>query len=66
MQNICSKRAHLQNYCRIYPLSSDFEAFSFLISLSKVRTKGKEEGIRLYVLLDIFFYFLLKTSKENF
>ena len=41
-------------YCGVYPLSPDFKAFSLSISLSEVGTKGKEEGVRLHVLLDVF------------
>ena len=55
-----------RTYRGVYPLAPDFKAFSFSISLSEVGTKGKEEGIRLHVLLDVFLYFLLKTSKDVF
>ena len=43
-----------RTYCGVYPLSFDFKVFSFLISLFEVGTNGKEGGIRLYVLLDVF------------
>ena len=43
-----------RTYCGIYPLSPDFKAFSLSVSLSEVVTKGKEDGIRLHALLDVF------------
>ena len=48
-----------------YPLSHDFKAFSFSISLSEVGAKSEEERIRLHALTDVF-YFLLKTFKVVF
>ena len=51
-------------YCGVYPLSHDFKAFSFSISLSEVGTKGKEEGIRLHVLFDVFNIFYLRLLKK--
>ena len=53
-----------RTYCGNYPLSPDFKAFSFLISLSEVGTNGKEEGIRLHVLLDVFYIFYLGLLKK--
>ena len=47
-------------------LSSDSRAFSSSISLSEVGIKGKEERIRLLVLLVIFLYIFLKISKDVF
>ena len=51
-----------RTYCGVYPPSPDFKAFS----LSDVGAKVKEEGKRFHVLLDVFLYFLLKTSKVVF
>ena len=45
-----------RTYCGVYPLSPDLKVFSFSISLSEVGTKGKEEGIRLHVLVDVFIF----------
>ena len=42
-----------RTYCGVYPPSPDFKAFSFSVSLSEVGTTGKEEGIRLHVLLEV-------------
>ena len=47
-------------------LSSDSRAFSSSISLSEVGIKGKEERIKLLVLLVIFLYIFLKISKDVF
>ena len=43
-------------YCRVYLLSLDFKSSSFSISISEVGTKGREEGIRLHVLLVLFIF----------
>ena len=55
-----------RTYCGAYPPSPDFKVFSLSISLSDVGSKDEEEGIRFHVLLDVFLYFLLKTSKVAF
>ena len=52
-----------RNYCGVYPLSRDFKAFSFSISLPETETKRKEEGIRLHVLLHVFYIFYLRLLK---
>ena len=62
-----------RTYCGVYPISPDFKDFSFsislsevgnfTISLSEVGAKGKEEGIRLHVLLDVFYIFYLRLLK---
>ena len=57
IKTIVTTEPFYRTSCGVYPLSPDFKAFSFCISLSEVETKDKEEGIRLHVLLDVFFIF---------
>ena len=52
-----------RTYCGVYPLSPEFKAYRFSILLSEVGTKGKEKGIRLYALLDLFYIFYLRLLK---
>ena len=48
-----------RTYCEGYPLSPYFKVFSLSISISEVGTKGTEEGIRLNILLDVFYIFYI-------
>ena len=52
-----------RTYCEVYPLSPDFKAFSFSILLYEVETKRKEEGIKLHILLDVFYILYLRLLK---
>ena len=52
-----------RTYYGVCPLSPDFKAFSFTISISEIGTKGREEGIGLHVLLDVFCIFYLRLLK---
>ena len=62
-KTIVTTEAIYRTYSEVYPLSPHFKVFSFAISLSEVGTKGKEEGIRLHVLLYVFYIFYLRLLK---